>query len=166
MRGRRVPDYSKDPVFQAAVVAAEAGIEHLAQAKIRDAKALIDRRHGRNNLQGHYNALVPFSVLLLRLNPSLAGLIRAQTSLAQEMTARSAEARDIAIWAPVQAASSRLISKDPAGVLGDMLSGGPLRVRDAARYLSTRYGGAQTSGSGGDTVLKRTLKLVSHMFEA
>ncbi len=47
-----------------------------------------------------------------------------------------------------------------------MLNGGTLSVEDAARYLSQRYGGAQGAGGAGDTVLKRTLKLLAHMFHS
>lgn len=70
-----MPDYSTDSAFRAAVAAAEAGISYLAGERVADAMALVDRLHGRNNLQGHYNAVVPLAVLVLRKSPWLSGLI-------------------------------------------------------------------------------------------
>lgn len=159
-------DYRFDPAFRAAVAAVETGIEQLAANGVPDAQALMDRAAGVNNLQGHYNALVPLAVLLLRQQPHLVAHVKGRTDLAIDMGQERSEARDRATWAPVEAATSALIAAEPHSIIGERLSPGLVTVQDAANYLSQDFGGVQSTGGGGNTVLKRTLKLVAHLMEA
>lgn len=158
-----MPDYRKSPAFAAAVSAVEAGIDSLAAHGVADAIALAQRAAGRNNLQGHYHTLVPFAVLVLRKNPQLLAHLKTRTHLQVDMGVDRAEARSVATWGPVAAAAAALIAAEPRSQIANRLSGGVADVGEAANYLSQNFGGVQGRGGGGDTVLKRTLKLVAHL---
>lgn len=160
-----MPDYRKNAAFAAAVAAVEAGIETLASRGVPDAIALAQRAAGRHNLQGHYHTLVPFAVLVLRKNPQLLAHVRTATDLGADMGVDRAEARSVSTWQPVAAAAAALIAAEPGSKLADRLSGGAADVAEAANYLSQNFGGVQARGGGGDTVLKRTLKLVAHLVD-
>jgi hypothetical protein len=155
-------DFRTDVAFQAMLKGAEATIESLAGDRVPDAVALMQRAAGKNNLQGHYNALLPLAVLIARTDPSLLSHVKSRTSLLHNMGAGSSEARSATIWKPVEADSQTIIRTRSSDVLTVMLSGGLCRVRDAATYLSPTFGGAQVRGGGGNTVLKRTIKLLAH----
>jgi len=159
-------DFRTDPTFVAGVAAAQAAIESLALAAIPDAEALVSRQAGENNLQGHFKALVPLAVLVLRDAPHLLAHIRGRTQVSNNMTARSPETRDQDLWTPVQQAAVQTVTTHSNDILVDRVGPGTASVSDAARYLSNAYGGTQTAGGAGDTVLKRTLKLLSHAFIA
>ncbi len=78
------------------------------------------------------------------------------------MDGTSTEARDRQIWGPVSTVVGGILATRGGDLLRQQLSGGPVSVASTANLLSDTYGGVQTRGGGGDTVLKRCLKLVAH----
>lgn len=158
-------DHRADPVFRAAVDGLHTSIETLAQANVPDAVRLWNRRNGGNNLQAHYSSIVPLAVWLSRRYPQHLPRLRAGTSLRHDMTHGSAEGGNRRLWHPIQQDMICYLNHSGADVVAEaMATGSPQSGSTvASTYLSTRYGGGQTSGRAGDTVLKRTLKLVAHM---
>lgn len=132
---------------------------------IPDASALFQRTRGQNNLQGHAHSIVPLAVLLARVYPQLLLAIRINTDLQHGMTGQSAEARLKAVWLPVQTGIQLLIASRGGDIVSETFGRAtPQTVsRVADTYLSVRYGGGQQRGGAGDTVVKRTLKLLAHL---
>ena len=79
------------------------------------------------------------------------------------MARQSAEA-DGAFWNDVKAALIQLLAEhgDDQIVVGERTNSPTTPNHIANTYLSSDYGGGQTTGGGGTAVLKRTLKLLSH----
>ena len=158
-------DYTDNPLFSARHAAIETAIHVLAHAGVADADMLVLRQLGWNNLQGHARAVVPLAIWFLTHEPHHGEHIRDNTDLATSMTGGSRESRG-AFWRPIQGEMRSLLRHHG----GDRIAMGergnsPETARRIARtYLSTRYGGGQTSGGAGDTVFKRTLKIASHVF--
>lgn len=132
--------------------------------KIPDAKALVVREKGLHNLQGHAMRIMPLAVWLAIRRPDLLKLIRSKTKLANEMKASSSEARG-AFWGDVKDAIRAELMKNGKDVISTAdKTNTPTTAQEIAdTYLSTDYGGGQTSGGGGNTVLKRSLKLLAHV---
>lgn len=158
-------DYTADAQFQARREALEAMIAALALpgARCDDAVALVRRQLGWNNLQGHARALVPLALWFALRHRPLLRTVRNRTSLRVEMNRGSAEARDD-VWLDVQ----QELRADLAAQGNDIVSIGPQAnspstARAIARtYLSADYGGRHALGGAGNTVLKRTLKILAH----
>jgi hypothetical protein len=158
-------DYTKDAKFQKRRVATDDLLEALALpgARCPDAVKVVMRVAGWNNLQGHARALVPLAIWFAFHHPQLCSDIRDATSLRKEMTSASTEARD-AVWQMVQAT----LKSDLATLGGDIVATGlqtnsPSTVKKILKtYCSDRYGGSHGKGGAGDTVFKRTLKILSH----
>lgn len=157
-------DLTADKEFQTAVAKARRLIEREAKGGSEDAVALVERKNGKNNLQGHYNSLVPLAVLLASEYPDLLEDIRSGTRLSHNMGRGSYEARKSNVWSPVKKAVRKLQKARGSDVVaGELRSGRPQTVNQVSKtYLSKRYGGSHPHGGGGDTVLKRTLKLLAH----
>ena len=158
-----------DPDFNAAVAAAESGVDSYANSGVRDALALTGRAGHMHNLQAHYNGGLPLAVHYARNHQATMARIRAATKLTNEMDdapgPNRAETRH-AVWDEVKAEMIAFLN-GPAGngtLASQMQSGAPISARDIANtFLSTKYGGGQTTGDGGNTVIKRTLKLLAHL---
>ncbi len=159
-------DLRHDAGFEAAVAAAEEVIYSMAKSGVPDARMLAARTAGWNNLQGHAHSIVPLAVLLVRRYPSVLTKTRRHTDLGRNMANRSTEARDTTVWSPVQAHLKKIITSRGTDIISETIrSGRPQSIADIAHtYLSRRYGGGQSSGGAGDTVLKRTLKLLAHAY--
>lgn len=132
--------------------------------KIPDAQALMDRKKGANNLQGHAMRVMPLAVWLVIRRPDLLKLIRSKTKLPNEMKASAPEARAV-FWGSVKDATKAELLKHGNDVIS---SAGQINTPTTAQeiagtYLSAVYGGGQTSGGAGNTVLKRSLKLLAHV---
>ena len=158
-------DYSNSPLFSARRAAAETAIGELAEAGVDDAIKLVIRETGWHNLQGHARAVVPLAIWFLTLAPRHTHAIRDNTNLSHEMTSASSESR-AAFWGAIQSEIRALLgSQGNDRVVVGLQSNSPETAeRIAETYLSESYGGGQTSGGAGDTVFKRTLKIVSHVF--
>lgn len=158
-------NFTADRTFGALHEAVDRLIEVLALSGVADAKALADRKRGWNNLQGHYRAVVPLAIWLVRRHPALLANLRAETRLSTNMSGASAEARD-PLWNQVQdLLRADLASNGSDRVVIGSHSNTPETAQDiATTYLSKTYGGGQVSGQAGNTVLKRTLKLMAHTF--
>jgi hypothetical protein len=167
-------DLRNDLAFGTAVGATRYVISELARRGVRDAQALAQRRSGWNNLQGHAHSLVPLAVFFARSNPPSLRAVRATTTLRRSMTARSQEAGDRVLWSSVEADMRALLAARGNDIVSEELRRrGPRRrrrrqtARQIARtYLSRTYGGGQTKGGAGNTVIKRTLKLLAHVLIA
>lgn len=135
-----------------------------ATKKIPDAGALIVREQGEHNLQGHARRVMPLAVWLVIRRPDLLNLIRSKTKLSNEMTASSSEAR-LAIWGQVKDAITNELSKGGSDLVSvaDRANTPTTANEIAHTYLGAGYGGGQTSGGAGNTVLKRALKLLAHV---
>lgn len=81
------------------------------------------------------------------------------------LTRGSVEARDPLIWRAVRNGVQLLIATRGDDIIAEELRGGaPQSIeRVAETYLSQRYGGGHLRGGAGDTVIKRTLKLMAHL---
>lgn len=159
-------DMTQDAIFTALVAATEEVIEVLANAGVRDARALVMRQRGWNSLQGHTRGLIPLAVWFIRTYPQHLGNLRGSTTLATNMGPRSAEARDHVVWQPIQTDLSNLLASDGADVISPPGTSprSPRTAQEIAdTYLSTSYGGGQPTGHAGNTVVKRTLKLLAHV---
>ena len=134
-----------------------------AAKKIPDAIALVVREKGVHNLQGHARRVMPLAVWLLIRRPDLLNLLRSKTKLTNEMTASSSEARSV-IWEQVKTAINYELIKGGDDVISPAdRANTPITAKDIAlTYLSVDYGGGQTKGGAGNTVLKRALKLLAH----
>lgn len=127
---------------------------------------MVARGGGWNNLQGHARSVVPVAVLYARLHPEQLQQIRAMTDLKHDMGQPwSEEARNSDMWGPVMQDMQQMVSSHTETIVASESStGDPQTVEAVATtYLSTDYGGGQTSGGAGNTVLKRTLKLLAHV---
>lgn len=135
-----------------------------AAQKIPDAKALVVREKGMHNLQGHAMRVMPLAVWLAIRRPDLLKLIRSKTKLANEMKASSSEAR-ATFWGKVKDAIKDELVTNGADVLSsaDKINTPTTAQEIADTYLSADYGGGQTKGGAGNTVLKRSLKLLAHV---
>lgn len=161
-------DLRRDAAFVAAVAAARQAIGELASRGNADAAALVQRSGGWNNLQGHAHSIVPLAVFFARHRPLALGPIKGATSLRTSQSHGSREARKRTLWRQVQADLRNLLRNRGSDILAEeMRSNRPQTAQQIANtYLSSGYGGGQTSGGGGDTVLKRTLKLLAHVLLA
>lgn len=129
-----------------------------------DAKALMVRGKGKHNLQGHAMRVMPLAVWLVIRRPDLLKLVRGKTKLINEMRASSSEARG-AFWGDVKDALQMELKKNGKDIVSsaDKVNT-PITTEEIAHtYLSADYGGGQTKGGAGNTVLKRSLKLLAHI---
>ena len=158
-------DLRNDPAFAGAVEAARAGITILAARNVRDARAITDRLSGWNNLQGHAHSIVPLGVVYARAHPNHIRQLRASTALVHGMGTGSAEARDQAIWRPIMNGMRRFLAARGGDIVSEEIgTRTPQSCQDIANtYLGTQYGGSHPLGGAGNTVLKRTLKLLAHL---
>jgi hypothetical protein len=157
-------DWTKDAGFQRALSRLDGIITTAARLGHPDGQALEGRRQGVNNLQGHANALEPLAVLLARKSPALLTTIKSLTKLSADMGQGSAESRDPQIKASIAAAVSALRAAHGSDIIArEIKSNHPITVDSACdTYLSSGLGGTQGAGGAGDTVVKRTLKLLAH----
>jgi hypothetical protein len=142
----------------------EKAISTYSASNVKDAKALTDRKSGKHNLQGHARAVIPLAVWLAFQEPSILQPIRRRTTLSSGMTAHSSEARDSRSWSPVKKALKKHLALAGGDVVAPSAKSNspdtPAKI--AATYLGNDYGGGQTTGGAGNTVLKRALKLLAH----
>lgn len=157
-------DWTKDPAFQRSLSRLDGIITTAARLGHPDGQALEGRRQGVNNLQGHANALEPLALLISQKSPALLVTIRNLTNLSSDMGPGSKESRDPQIKAAIAAAVSTLRASHGNDIIArELKSQDPITVDTACNtYLSSGLGGAQDTGGAGDTVLKRTLKLLAH----
>ncbi|MCH5438468.1 MULTISPECIES: hypothetical protein [Bacillus cereus group] len=154
-------DHRNDRIFQAKVAGTRSTIQQLSTDGINDAHALIAREQGTHNLSGHFASILPLAVLFSQYSPTLLTHIKNLTDIDHNMGTGSSEARSQEIWEPVQAEVSNF--KTVHG--DDILTNTSQTVNDVLHtYLSSKYSGGQTTGGAGDTVFKRTLKLLGHIF--
>jgi hypothetical protein len=161
-----MPDIRQAAAFATAVAGARAAINQLhLRHRIPDATALYQRGRNVNNLSGHAHSIIPLAVLIAREYPALLAFIRARTDLQRAMTARSLEARDRYLWRKVMNATKVLLADRGPDIIAEELATGVAQSarRIARTYLSTAFGGRQTRGGAGNTVIKRTLKLLAHL---
>ena len=156
---------TRDAAFSALIAAAEASINTLANAGVRDAHALVLRQKGWNNLQGHARALIPLALWFIRAHPAHLASLRKSTSLRSDMGRSSREARNRGLWQPIQADLRGFLSRKGSDIITVRASTrSPQTAQHVANtYLSDTYGGGQTTGQAGNTVFKRTLKLLAHI---
>ena len=154
---------TRDPTFTALVAATEAIIHVFANAGVRDGRSLMVRQSGWNTLPGEVRSLIPLTVWFVRMYPNHLYSLRTNTSLGVTMGRGSPEARDPSLWQPIQTDLRDCLVTDGGDVISLATQPlAPVTARDiASNYLSARYGG-HTRGTAGDTLLKRTLKLLAH----
>lgn len=156
-------DYTQNLNFRAMQEATDVLIRVTAAAGIRDARAIAERAAGWHNLQGHARAIVPLALWLVVHRPELLCTLRRETVLTEGMGGRSGESRAL-FWGGVSDALVALLNQrgDDRLVVGTQMNSPETADQIANTYLSAEYGGGQTRGGGGTTVLKRTLKILSH----
>ena len=157
-------DYTQDNTFGALNAATQAIIGALAREGISDATSLERRAAGVHNLQGHARALIPLALWVAVRRPDLLPVIRQNTRLDVEMDNHSQETR-AAFWDQVKESVIALLQErgqDRVSV-GEADDVPETATAIAGTYLSDSYGGSHTTGGAGDTVLKRTLKLLAHV---
>ena len=157
-------DLTRDPTFTSLVAGTEAIVHVLANAGVRDARFLVSRQAGWNVLPGEVRSLIPLAVWFIRRYPNHLYSLRANTSLGVGMGRNSPEARDPSLWQPIQTDLKDYLAMNGDDVIAlatQPLS--PITAQDIARnYLSAGYGGGHTGAQAGDSILKRTLKLLAH----
>lgn len=138
-------------------------ISVMAGGGVRDARAITDRAAGWHNLQGHARAIVPLAIWLVLHRPELLCTLRRETDMQVGMSVRSGESR-APFWEEVSDALVSLLDQRGGDriVVGAQVHSPETAAHIANTYLSAEYGGGQRRGGGGTTVLKRTLKLLSH----
>jgi len=159
-----MPNYTRDPAFVAMIHGVDQMIVELAQQRIPDAQAIANRYAGDNNLQGHAKGLVPVAIWFARAHNSHLVRVRIATNLDRDMGQYRTETRDRTLWGPIQRDFIAALAAHGTDVV---TSGGdpdtPHRVADiVSTYLPTSWGGNQRTGGAGGTVIKRTLKIMSH----
>lgn len=156
-------DWARDHRFQLALARLSGAIAASAKLGLSDARAIRWRAAGGANLQGHENALVPVALLLAMQDPTLVRRVRRATDLANSMGKGSTESRDKALRDDIAAALSSLQASHGTDIVShEIRSKRPITVSKACRtYVSVVLGGSQPNGGAGDTVVKRTLKLIA-----
>lgn len=102
-------------------------------------------------------------MLLAQESPGLLGVIKGHTKLSADMGAGSSESRNQLIKSAIADALSALRASRGSDIIARELgSNAPITVDAACTYLSAGLSGVQGAGGGGDTVVKRTLKLLAH----
>ncbi|WP_426945435.1 hypothetical protein [Bacillus altitudinis] len=161
-------DYRNDYILQSKIEGTRATIKELSDSNVSDAVALTARQAGVHQLSGHYASIVPLAVFFSQKHPALLANIKNRTSLRNGMGDTSGpgyqEARDSEVWSPIQEAMIDFQSIYGTDIITENSSGDPKTVNDILNYLSTRFSGNVTSGGGGDTVFKRTLKILGHIY--
>lgn len=158
-----MPNLTNNASFTALVAATETMVAVLANAGIPDAEMLMLRQAGWNNLQGHVRGLIPLAAWFIRHEPSHLQVLHARTNLNSNMSSISSEARG-SVWDAVARDLRHLLSTRGGDVItvATNSSTPTTAARIARTYLSTQYGGGQNRGGAGNTVFKRTLKLMAH----
>ncbi len=158
-------DLTRNARFTSLVAATERVIDVLATAGVDDAIKLMLRQRGWNSLQGHVRAVMPLAVWFVRAHPEHLDAVRRATRLGTPMHGGSSEARNRAVWRPIQRDLKALLTKQGNDVISVALaSRTPTTAAEIAKtYLARDYGGGQTSGKAANTVFKRTLKLLAHV---
>ena len=156
-------DYTRDLSFRAMQEATDTAIRVMAGGGIPDARAISDRAAGWHNLQGHARAIVPLALWLVLNRPDLLCTVRRETVLQASLGGRSGESR-APFWEEVSSALESLLNQRGADrlIVGAQINSPETAGHVADTYLSANFGGGQTSGGGGTTVLKRVMKLLSH----
>ena len=156
-------DYTQDWRFGALLSATERITAVLAANDVADAQRIADRSVGWHNLQGHARAVVPLALWLARQHPEILCNIGGMTDLSIEMTNVSQESRGD-FWDGVKTAliGSLQLNGDDRIISGQQANSPQTAHEIASTYISSDYGGGQTTGGAGTTVLKRTLKLLAH----
>ena len=156
-------DYTQDLSFRAMQEATDVLIRVMAGGGIRDARAITDRAAGWHNLQGHARSIVPLALWLVLHRAELLCTLRRETDLQVVMSGRSGESR-APFWDEVSQALVDMLNQHGGDriIVGGQANSPETAQQIARTYLSAEYGGGQRRGGGGTTVLKRTLKLLSH----
>lgn len=161
-------DYRNDRLLQSKIVGTRATIADLAQSGVGDADALVQREYGVHQLSGHYASIVPLAVYFSQKHPELLANIKNKTSLSNNMGDKSGagrdEANDDVIWDPIKAAMRSFTATYGTDIITQNSYGEPKTVNDILGYISTSFSGRVSSGGGGTTVFKRTLKILGHIF--
>lgn len=167
-------DVRNEPKFASAKeLARDAIVEYAAQG-VGDAKALLRRAFGENNLQSHWHWMFPVAVYFAIQNFEVLGDVKNQTDLDNEMNTPHGEAGDTDLWNPIQEEFRDFLDSSQGGNIITEKLGDPreeLTSRDVARgkpdgrdgLMSEAWAGGHADGGAGDTVVKRTLKLLAHL---
>jgi hypothetical protein len=161
-------NYTKKLEFNTAVEGIRRMIESLAAAQVADAVSLVNRGKGWNNLQGHSRCVIALAVWLVRKHPGALAPLRKATALKHSMTKTSTEARHKHLWKAIAKMLCAELVKSGSDVIlppGAKSTSPQTAQHVASTYLSTAFGGGQVGGGAGNTVLKRTLKLLAHLLQ-
>lgn len=158
-------DYRKSSKFKKAYGRARQIILKAVVDNVPDAKFLVLREAAWNNLQAHAHSVIPLAVLFAVENRGLLRGIRANTDLWANMGGHSVEARSNLLWKPIKMAMCDFVRRHSHDIVAEeKRSGQPQTCRKiATTYLSDQYGGRHGGGGRGNTVVKRTLKLLAHL---
>lgn len=158
-------DLRNDPVFKSSFKGLREAISSLNNDNIADANMLYRRGQGWNSLQAHSYCVIPVALYFSQKFPNILRVIRQGTNINRSMSRQSAEARDQALWRPVQKAFRAFLNRNGNDIVTHTKSTkSPRTCRQVANtFLSQNYGGAHAGGGRGDTVLKRTLKVLAHL---
>ena len=131
--------------------------------QVDDAEELRKRRDNNyNKMRGHAHSTPALAVLYARTYPNDIPLIRQATQLSRSSRLESR----YVVWKTVMANTKALLQSQGSDIVSEQVSTSkPQTAQEVAKtYLSTKYGGKLTGSQGGkgDTILKRTLKLIAH----
>lgn len=158
-------DLRNDPLFKSSFKGLREAISSLNNDNIQDAITLYQRGQGWNNLQAHSYCVIPVALYFSQRVPSILCEIQQRTNINRPMGPYSLEARDQELWRRVQDAFSIFLDEYGDDIVTETKKTRSPRTcrRVAHTYLSVLYSGSQTRGGAGNTVLKRTLKLLAHL---
>jgi hypothetical protein len=162
-----MPDVRREQRFISACDLARDAVVEYAMEGVGDAKALLRRAFGENNLQAHWHSMFPVAIYFAIHNFDILDDIKENTDLGHEMTTGSPEASNTELWDPVANQFQQFVNGNRGN---DIVSEGmddptdERSVQDVAEnFMSGTWAGGQAGGGAGDTVVKRTLKLLSHL---
>ena len=144
--------------MRAAVQIVRGGAALLARAGISDARVLVDRAAGKQNLQAHARHLVALAAVFLS-SDSTARRLLVGISLTRQVPD--------SVWQQVQQRFLSYLRRSGTRVVSQaMRSGQRLTARKVAdTYLPVSWGGTQGTGGGGVSTLKRALRLGAHAID-
>ncbi|NKC32063.1 hypothetical protein [Falsiroseomonas selenitidurans] len=156
-------NWTTDIGFRLALARLGGAIVASGRLGLIDARSIRWRASGGANLQGHANTLVPLSLLLAMTDKTLVRRVRRDTDLTRDMGRGSVESLNKSLRDDIGVAMSNLRSTQGSDIVAqEIKSKRNITVNKACdTYLSIAMGGSHARGGAGDTVVKRTLKIIA-----
>lgn len=145
-------------------------IQQYAVDGVGDAKALLRHSFCENSNQSHWYIGLPLTVyfvISILESPNereILEKIKYNTKLSREMDGSSGESSE-EVWDPVKKRFGEFVENKGDNHVAEEMSDGETKSVEGAvnSFMSETWHGNASGGGGGDTVVKRTLKIISHL---